>query len=1631
MPPPPKPAKLDLANAARRSPAVSPSTKALSPAAKRLDPQLLKLSGGAVAQEEATYDKPLDPQSIRGMVICCATSVIERLQVLQQVLEYRLPSTHELIGVESRAAVEEVQKIFDDVLNGIPEDDFGVDTSAASDLDDLHHIIGALRHRILNEKVAHRATQQLVDTLKAKAVRREESFTYVKNELQKDISTLRRAVSGNLAQLPDPDGVFSTLDMMLLITNSDADANVAQMLQDLMSLLKDEEMQKRVQESNFIGSMRKIQELREANEKLERQMKALSQRAQDEVAKMKVKLVKAERNQNTLLSRVGTLEHENGELSRRLNEELESNSVLRADNDAMAQQIFMHEEILTREKSHLMVQLASLSVRLHAEQQKQRKKWTVDPDALDAEFAKLINMSGKIPDGMKSSEVVERLLRLVNRENDPRKVATIEAMKERLVYLAKEVELWKEESIQTAVERNQASSRTVELEEDITRIQGFAHDNELELTNLAVARNEASHCDTLSLDFDYRPIIRTYRADTSIATRRLRTLKERLDITLKQTKIMSDKEAAVAKAAEQERQRLAAENSDSDSEENQQDGQELGTSEALIEAVEKMEMFMVSMKDRVTTDASEIRALMAANEIEKHAQEKERELWLKEWTALMAQLPPALAAKIDSSGVKVLKDVRVQRILQEIGANAERWMEAQVEEIIEEASVGSDDENDAENISDHLTSSASASGSFIADVANKQYAMHEKPKPEKKPKPEVKLDATPKRRKSLAPPSDSNEQSMSSDSSKLGAKKKSAVSLKAGSKKSPAGKKGSSSISPIPGGEDSIVDSESQSMRDDDTALIPSTGITGFPMIRFDAECQTYTNTIEKGTQFVIDSPNSTELNTKSPKSDALTHSVGCSTDPPKTSYKALQTDITPASQSSVPIAEKSIQTTFDSPFDGNAAGKLLTDLGQMLKNTNGTLSAKTPPAKSIVARIDDVRKKDSVLCPHCGEYSGPDGAKIAPRRNSLPQQGIATRSENQPAVGAQPHEARNPLHPDDTPFRSPEDSPSLSPRSTSPESAPSAHSRTSPTQEIQNEISSPRSVVAVDPISGHEVVVAVAVSTQTLPAYPVYRNGGGFAPPPQISTATQPSPTLAASATLATSTSTNTGTPLRLEATAILGRSGSPVGVGGATLSSFDGTLRSSSDSMHDSTMSEVHSLGGHFPVSTPHGDGHAVASAGSNIDSEPFLQPQTSIADSIPAPPAAVTTLRPSSSQSDIPSAKHSARAACGPGSPSMFDSYARRTSETSSDVSKKEVLLPTVIKPPRMSSAGSFGTPHSQPLRSPTSPLSATFAPLLDAVVQTVAELCDRDELVELQAKVAELEHLLVSTANRVQQRLNTPSDGESRVRLGYSTSAGPTDVHSLPLFADFRGRSSRPPLAPNSRGGTPQRQPPQGSLAGLGSPLPPLFHRSGTSTINDGHSRPDVLDIATGESLYPEYDDPKDGLMDDAFAGKDINLAEYLRRGKGMKKQVTIRPAKGFQHREGDAGELSQKAQILRRSLSPPHPMFHCPPNRVQTVASITPSRQAPYGTRIEPLSPDGTRGNVRSPPRSLTTPFGGKPSPSKRANSLPTTANTTSPPLAQYRPKDPAAMSPHEVERLRKEIVRGGVTIPGFVKKRSS
>jgi hypothetical protein len=1534
--------------------------------------------------------KRADPLSVRTMIVRAASDVMERLSVLMRVLEYRAPELWSIVSVEARNVTYDTQKSFEKLLSDLPDDNFEIPTDfSCTDVDELHHTITALRHNVLNEILSHKATRAQCAALEARALRREESFTYIRQELQKEICMLQRALSGNPTMAQDPNGLFATIDVMLLLSEAKDDRNVAEMLQDLIGLLKDEENQRKVGESRVISSLQKLSDAKAEVERLQRQVQAISQRSIEEVSKMRLLQIQAERQLSRAESRANVLSVENAELQRKLHEETEQCKQLRADNEAMTQQIEMMDEILAKEKNNLLVQVASLSMKLHAEQQKARRKWTVDPETVDVEFARLIAMSGKVPESAKKTDVLARILNVTNRPDDPRKVATVDAMKERLLVLSKEMELWKEEAITVATEKNRAAAKTIELEEDITRIQGFAHDHQLELVPLAAARTEASKVNTMSHDVDYRPIVRTYRADTAVSTRRLRVITDQIQAVIAKK---ADPNASPAAKA------LDPDASDSDSLSGEDEDSRLGGVEALLRAIDDLEKTSVDLKLRVQEDAHEIRSLVSSAAISDLAHENERELWLEDWMKLVAQLPPALAARINVDGVKVLKNEKVKNLLQQIAANAQSWVEAQNEEVFETASIPSEDEAEASSAGDNSIQSSSTGGRRIAalndaailESTQQQYAKFAVPKQPKAAKGSTGSLTTGKeglaggektpsaaalkpgdkkpvagggqpaggRRQTLTVPGSETPQGKAPGGKKgAGGGKRSSVASSADA--SDLSKKGSNV------GEDkldlSIVSAADESQRSGSsvnpvvapgtTSLLGRTGAPGNP------------------TAVTTTSPGGKTLTTFSPLLPASPLGSG---DGILSSRKPIT--FTVETQTFVSKLDRELQVDAEDLDERTNTGK------RYNPNTGARIGTRTWETMTIELGHPDTR-----------------GIGVQTVEESLLQSTSASKQKGS-SGGAMKDSVSQTLG--DPVFDELAAKKLLSELGDALKSQPvTSGTKTRPTagenggkSRTPSLVLSPTAIASAASSSGYlELFLCPGCGEQLNPAGvadDVCAAAGlkGLSPQRRLLKVRSPSsagnegpsgpPTITDLADLGVQTD---AVELISEYTVMSPVAGTP-------------TFASKARSTHSQGTSVGESPVTAAPAGFP-GPEEAPAAPSAVSDSTisvPTKRNSVPVGTNTAAP---APSLRPASgSAGALPPI---ANPRCGINSAGPRNAVPFLYSRPGSGRDETTILTPSC------SSLG--GSTHDRPGTGSRTGNGATagslssLAPLFDAVVQTVAEVCDREELEHLQNKILELEQLLSAAVSKVEQRLGSPMS--------------PAD-------------SGRPPLLPPSkRRGAPQ------TVSAARYPI--LSDASSETTSDDDEDederrRTSMIDLdsdalrgtAAGQWLNSRLRKGLPGLGKTAPSFRAVKVGKKKKQQSGNSKRNKSPNAYSsedeyLQHER----ELAEKEQMLRRSLSPPHPAFHSRLRSPENIPSFTPVHRFPMqmgssAANSQPLQGQGVRTQLRSrgwDGLTTATPLSGAASSSGASSAppLPAVHATTPPP----------SLKPADLDRLRREALR--------------
>jgi hypothetical protein len=579
------------------------------------------------------------------------------------------------ISIATESAVRDVHTLLHELLEIVPLD--GSDAAArdlpqrpndASVAEWLRCVAG-LKQRLLETRDELKLKDATIRDLGVRHERREAAFRYVKEQLQHEIS-LMRVAQGAAA---DPHGAFATLDLFLVL--GDATDNKALLLkvQELVSLLSVHENGLAVKDASLLKATERIHELQRGTDVLEHKVQILADRFAAESHKLKLAVLAAERNNATLASEVLAFSRQVESAKTQAAVERARAAAAEAARDVAELQLMKLRQSQHAEKEHLYVQIAALSLKIYTEEQRARKKWSVEPDATRVELAQAIAGSRKAPHT--DPETLKTLLSLAHPPDDPRLVATTAAQRQRIDVLLQDLDLWRDAAATTARSRDAALGREAELLEDNRRMQQYMAERGVPLPPFASVRERAVviQNDAVS-EAGLRQLIRTMRMEGGIGTRRLRTLTDRCRALA--NKVRSDAPVYLETGGVDPAMAAAEAAEDDDDDPSGDSSEELG---GLAKSVSRAEEGFARVRDLVMCLINEVRRLREMATTNNIGMFNERARWQEAWDRLMKGLPPVVVSKLRIAGLDGLTSKIVAEIFGKAVAEGQEEVKALAE----------------------------------------------------------------------------------------------------------------------------------------------------------------------------------------------------------------------------------------------------------------------------------------------------------------------------------------------------------------------------------------------------------------------------------------------------------------------------------------------------------------------------------------------------------------------------------------------------------------------------------------------------------------------------------------------------------------------------------------------------------------------------------------------------------------------------------------------------------------------------------------------------------------------------------------------------------------------------------------
>jgi hypothetical protein len=515
------------------------------------------------------------------------------------------------------------------------------------------------RHAELTDDLKHKASQ--LCEMEARHERREEAFRRIKEQLQHDIVQMR--LQQGVAA--DPLGVFSTLDLFLVLSDTATDSQLFQKIQELVGLLSFEETRSAVVENSLLRATNRINNLERAKSEAEHRLKMMAERFAAESSKLKLAVLAAERNNAVLAAEVTAFAKQVDAARATAAHEHQKAAAAEAERDAIELRLIKLKQSQHAEKENLFVRIAELAMKLHTDSKRQGKVWTLEPDEQHVDLAQEIANSRRAP--FTDKETLDKLIAVALPPDDPRLVSTLAAQRQRIDTLLQDLELWREAAATAGRQRDALKVNEAELLEDSRRLQVYIASKGLPVPAALHNRERATEAQPEAGDeAGLRQLVRYMRSEGGVCLRRLRTSLEQQRSLVR--RVRQDCPVVGVNGALDEVFAVDYDYADDD------DGDEANSTESLpglSRALGAVEKSVAQNRGVVLCLMNEVRRLREIQGTNNRGMFVERDEWVAAWDRLLRSLPPAVAARLTSAGLESLGSKPVTETFARVQAEAE------------------------------------------------------------------------------------------------------------------------------------------------------------------------------------------------------------------------------------------------------------------------------------------------------------------------------------------------------------------------------------------------------------------------------------------------------------------------------------------------------------------------------------------------------------------------------------------------------------------------------------------------------------------------------------------------------------------------------------------------------------------------------------------------------------------------------------------------------------------------------------------------------------------------------------------------------------------------------------------------
>ena len=623
-------------------------------------------------REENTSIVPFHQQeSIRSTVATAAVSIFSRLILLRGVLT-AAGKGETVLEAAVTETISEVEQTLHELLSQVPEDDAqlnarvtddadhtspSIDLRGTRDPDTLNRTIALLRQRVLEDQVLEKQQADERFLVEQSMSRRIDQLENVNHQLQHDLLVLQGDGGVELQK------TFLSLDLANILTHGHTERHFQHNVLELIELLSDDRVRDAAGDERFRSAFDRIRELERDLQRLSDKSEIMKRRVMEERRKVQSEKVHQERKMKDLRIRIEDLERiiqQDKSQWAKMESEL---STLKADKEALLQNVELAEQKVRTERQKFFVKLAEVTMKAHHEQLRREVDFELLPDPENVDLAKQIASTGIATDV--SEEILEKIISVTNRPDDPSRLASADYLVDRVEFLTREVNVLR--TLASRSFENEFIERAASLDatEDVQRVLSYCRDTNCPIPpDLTRMRADNETLSLYSADSNAKEIARVLRLDAKVAARRLHTASKKL-LSLEDYILEAFCGDTVASGllrpanASSPTPNLAARMTKQQSQSDDH-GDPSNDAGPMLEEVAKVERLEYQIRERVLEGSRTIRRLTAEVAATEKFRAAERLLWAKQWKVMLDVLPYSIAADINMEGLAALEHQTVR-----------------------------------------------------------------------------------------------------------------------------------------------------------------------------------------------------------------------------------------------------------------------------------------------------------------------------------------------------------------------------------------------------------------------------------------------------------------------------------------------------------------------------------------------------------------------------------------------------------------------------------------------------------------------------------------------------------------------------------------------------------------------------------------------------------------------------------------------------------------------------------------------------------------------------------------------------------------------------------------------------------